>query len=75
MHSNTTLQPEDEFIRRPALLELVGMSKSHQARLEKRGEFPRRVKLGERCAAWSRDEVRQWMVTKRNERLLGGNME
>jgi prophage regulatory protein len=68
MHSNTTFQPEDEFIRRPALLELVGMSKSHQIRLEKSGKFPKRFKIGKRCVGWSLSEIRQWMDAKKNAR-------
>ena len=68
MHSNTNFQPDDEFIRRPALLELVGMSKSHQTRLEKSGKFPQRVRLGQRAVGWSLREVRQWMDAKKNAR-------
>jgi len=75
MSSNTTFEPQDEFIRRPALLELVGMSKSHQIRLEKLGKFPRRFKIGERCVGWSLTEVRRWMDAKKKARFTQNNQE
>ena len=75
MYSNTNFQSDDEFIRRPALLALVGMSKSHQRRMEARGEFPKRVKLGSRCIAWSLSEVREWMDDTKNERFTQNGKE
>jgi prophage regulatory protein len=68
MQSNTEIQ-EDQFIRKPELLKLVGLSKSHQTRLEKSGDFPQRIKLGERCVGWSLREVRRWMDAVKQERL------
>ena len=57
------------IIKRSDLYEVVGMSPSHLMRLEKRGEFPQRVKLGDHCFGWSLGEVLLWVVTKRDERV------
>lgn len=39
----------------------IPYSFAHIARLEKAGQFPRRVQLGQCRVAWSYDEVRQWI--------------
>lgn len=39
---------------------LSGMSRSSIYRMEAAGQFPRRVKLGERAVGWSRESVKAW---------------
>ncbi|MCB1522328.1 MAG: AlpA family phage regulatory protein [Hyphomicrobiaceae bacterium] len=50
------------------LLEIVPFSRQHILRLEKRGRFPRRIRLGENRVAWLRSEVEQWIEARVEER-------
>ena len=50
--------------------ELVLYSPQHVARLEKAGQFPRRVKLGLNRVGWVESEVLDWL----NERLAQREM-
>ena len=43
------------------LRELVLYSPQHVARLEKAGEFPKRVNLGPNRVGWVEDEVLDWL--------------
>ncbi len=43
------------------LLELVPLSRSHIYRLERTGQFPRRLKLGLRRVGWRESEIQRWI--------------
>ena len=43
------------------LKELVLYSPQHIARLEKAGQFPKRVQLGPNRVGWVEEEVREWL--------------
>lgn len=63
---------------RPALLQakevskLVGLSKTMLWRLEKDGNFPQRVQLGEKRVAWPRAEVEAWIGAR--PRIAAGQL-
>ena len=46
------------------LKELVLYSPQHIARLEKAGQFPKRVQLGPSRVGWVEDEVLDWLQTR-----------
>ena len=46
------------------LRELVLYSPQHVARLEKAGQFPKRVRLGPSRVGWVEDEVLDWLSFK-----------
>ena len=50
------------------LRELVLYSPQHVARLEKAGQFPKRVQLGPSRVGWVEDEVLDWLSSKLNRR-------
>lgn len=52
------------------LKELVLYSPQHVARLEKAGQFPKRVQLGPNRVGWVEDEVLDWL-----QRRLDGREE
>jgi predicted DNA-binding transcriptional regulator AlpA len=58
----------DEVVRRPQLLELIGVSSVTQWRLEKAGLFPARFRLGKGLVGWHRVEVEEWLQNR--ERVL-----
>ena len=43
------------------LLELIPFSRAHIDRLEKKNQFPRRLKLGLRRVGWRQSEVLRWI--------------
>jgi prophage regulatory protein len=60
-------EPADKpvrILRGPALLEKTGLKKSHQQKLESAGQFPRRIKLGERASGWLESEVDAWIAER-----------
>ena len=57
------------MIDKKELRRLVPYSPSHISRLEKRGEFPRRIVLGPGRVAWSLMEVGEWQELKKRQRV------
>ena len=49
------------FIRLPAVLQKVGMSKSHIYDLITQDKFPKPVKVSPRISCWVAAEVDQWV--------------
>ncbi|MBS9715329.1 helix-turn-helix transcriptional regulator [Pseudohalocynthiibacter aestuariivivens] len=49
------------ILSKPQLKELVLYSPQHVARLEKAGQFPKRVQLGPNRVGWVEDEVLDWL--------------
>lgn len=67
-----------KIIRRLAVLQLTGMSKTRLYESMAKGEFPCQVPLGARSVGWYEDEVQEW-VRNRDElrktpaaKLVGG---
>ena len=61
---------EDKLLSYAELGDVLGVpySRQHLRRLEAKGEFPARVKVGDRKVAWSMQEVRQWMEERKKVR-------
>ena len=53
-----------EFITRHELRRLVPYTPQHILRLEKKGKFPKRIKVGERRVVWRWNEVLAWREQK-----------
>jgi prophage regulatory protein len=62
------------MLRWPAVAELTGLSRSSVFRLERRGKFPRRRKLGDNSVAWVEGEVSAWLEG-RPVSVVGGSGE
>ena len=54
------LQPEG-FSRWPTVRQLVGLGRETVRQKEKRGQFPKRVALGPRTAAWRNADLLLWL--------------
>jgi prophage regulatory protein len=52
------------LLRLPEVLTRTGLSRSELYRREAVGLFPKRVRLGARCVAWSSDEVDDWITSR-----------
>jgi prophage regulatory protein len=56
-----TLDTGDRILRIGTVLQLTGLSRSTLYRKVQRGEFPKQIKLSERCAGWRQSSVHAWM--------------
>lgn len=52
---------ENRLIRLPEVQRLTGLKRSQLYTLAQRDEFPRPIKLSERCSAWLESAVRDWI--------------
>ncbi|GFO67225.1 transcriptional regulator [Geomonas limicola] len=50
-----------KIVRRKEVLALIGLSYTTQWRLERAGDFPKRVRLGTGSVGWHLDEVEEWL--------------
>lgn len=58
------------ILSKPQLKELVLYSPQHVARLEKAGQFPKRVQLGPNRVGWVEDEVLDWLQSRMDSREI-----
>jgi len=56
----------EKILRRPAVQEIVGLSRSALYELIAAGEFPRPLRLGKRAVGWRASEVAAWIETRRS---------
>jgi prophage regulatory protein len=54
----------EKFLMLSQVREIVPYSASHIWRLERSGQFPRRVRLGGNRVAWLQSEVNSWVESK-----------
>lgn len=50
----------------------IPYTRKHILELEKRGQFPRRVRLGEASVAWVESEIDEWLEAKAAQRRPAG---
>jgi predicted DNA-binding transcriptional regulator AlpA len=66
--------PTDRILRRPVVEATVGLGYTQIDAAEKRGEFPRRVKITPtgRAVGWLESEVKQYVADRAAARAKGG---
>ena len=64
--ANTIAFEQHRLINKKQLKELVPYSNSTIARMEKKGQFPQRIKLGANRVAWILSEVMSWIEAKKS---------
>jgi prophage regulatory protein len=72
MGTNATAK---KFILLPKVQEIVPYSASHIWRLERTGQFPQRVRLGQNRVAWLESEVDAWVDSKIAARTINSHCE
>lgn len=55
---------EERLLRRPAVQDATGLSRSTIYAMMARGAFPRPRRVGRRAVAWRETEIRRWMTTR-----------
>ena len=61
---NAAQTKSSRILRDAALRNKIPLSKSQIRNLELRGEFPKRIKLGERASGWLESEVDAWIAER-----------
>lgn len=54
------MNAEIHFLLTKEVTALTRMSDLTRSRLEKRGKFPKRIKIGSRKVAWRRSDIEDW---------------
>jgi prophage regulatory protein len=52
------------FLRMPDVVEKVGLSQATINRLHRRGEFPQKRSLSERCVGWWESDIAAWLESR-----------
>ncbi|WPY94222.1 AlpA family phage regulatory protein [Limimaricola variabilis] len=53
----------DKILRRAAVEEMTGLSRSTLYRMMDRGEFPRPARIGQRAVGWRQSAIENWLVS------------
>jgi prophage regulatory protein len=59
--------PELRILRAPEVLKRVGLSRSTVWRLERKNQFPQRVRLTDRVVGWIEADVDRWIEQRGTE--------
>lgn len=70
-HHNT----ERRILRRAEILARTGLSDVTIWRMERSGNFPKRVRLGGNSCGWFSDEYEAWLAQKGRERFFNNTKE
>lgn len=62
--------PIDPFMRRDAVLHVIGLPTSSFYRLIERGEFPRGVRISARTVGWRRSVVEKFMRAREEGEIV-----
>jgi prophage regulatory protein len=52
------------ILRLPDVEAVTGLGKSRLYEMERRGEFPARVRLSARASGWRSDEIQAWLESR-----------
>jgi len=63
-----------QLIDKKALVKMVQHSPQHIARLEKAGQFPKRIRLGQNRVAWLLIEIEDWIDERLTRREADQNL-
>lgn len=54
----------DKMLRRPAVEDATGLSRSTIYAMMDDGTFPRPVRIGRRAVAWRQSDIHHWQVSR-----------
>jgi predicted DNA-binding transcriptional regulator AlpA len=58
------VETRDRFLREAEVALATSLSRAQRWRLELRGDFPARIRVGGRTVVWSAREIEQWMTSR-----------
>lgn len=56
------------ILRRPAVQQVTGLSRSSLYAMMSVGSFPKPIRLGVRAVGWAESEVSDWLERRKSER-------
>lgn len=56
-----TTTTSEQLLRRPAVEEMTGLSRSSIYEMMPRDAFPKAIKIGRRAVAWKKSEIDHWI--------------
>ena len=66
-----TLNTLPELILTSEIVQRIPYSQNHLRRLEAKGSFPKRIRIGANRVAWVRQEIDSWIEARLNARNGG----
>ena len=66
-----TLNTLPELILTSEIVQRIPYSQNHLRRLEAKGSFPKRIRIGANRVAWVRQEIDDWIEARLNARHGG----
>ena len=66
-----TLNTLPELILTSEIVQRIPYSQNHLRRLEAKGSFPKRIRIGANRVAWVRQEIDNWIEVRLNARNGG----
>lgn len=54
----------DRFVREDECKKITGLSKTTRWRMEQKGTFPPRIRIGNRIVAWKLSKLNQWLESQ-----------
>lgn len=54
----------EKHLRRPAVEEVTGLSRTTIYEMMKRGEFPRPIKITSKAVAWPESAITKWLASR-----------
>jgi len=60
----------DRFMREAEVHAMTSLSRAQRWRLELKGQFPARIRLGGRTVVWSAREIEEWMHSRPRARYV-----
>ena len=66
-----TLNTLPELILTSEIAQRIPYSQNHLRRLEAKGSFPKRIRIGANRIAWVREEIDSWIEARLNARKGG----
>lgn len=52
------------ILRRPEVMTMTGLRRTRLDDLERRGDFPRRIRISDRAVGYRSDEVETWIASR-----------
>lgn len=62
--TSTSAENDNTIIRKPQVLEMVGMGNTWLYAAMKQGEFPKSVRLSANAVGWRKSEVLAWIAER-----------
>lgn len=63
------IEKRERVVRKPELLNIIGLSDATVWRMERDGKFPKRLRLGGNSCGWLESEVRGWLQHLADDRV------